>query len=60
MQVERSELIEALREVFEIAEDGISATPSDEDDLIESAVAAVQALRDAFDDCQDELSNDIE
>ena len=62
MRTEYDVLRDALIEILEQANGTIYSDfmDVDDDDLAEMAVTAVSALRDAFDECQDEASNDIE
>ena len=62
MKTEYDVLRDALIEILERASGSIWSDfmDIDDDDLAETAIASVDALRDAFDECQDETSNDIE
>lgn len=64
MRTEYEVLRDALIEVLERASNGDTMFSDlgqiDDDDLAEMAIAAVDALRDAFDEALDEATNDIE
>ena len=62
MKTEYEVLRDALMECYAAATDGQwpDAIDIDDDDMAEMAVTSVQALRDAFNECQDEQTNDIE
>ena len=63
MRTEYEVLRDALIECYEQAIDGTwndVGIDVDDDDIAEMAVTAVTALRDAFNECEDEITNDIE
>lgn len=62
MKTEYSVLRDALLDIVDLVGDGPSAEflDIDDDDIAEIAISGVAAMKDAFNECVDEVTNDIE